>query len=68
MPPHRLLAIRPYRGNPVGRILCVNATQEGDIRILAGDGTLLRQLTLDPNRDCLPRRVRPGRLKMSTMS
>src|ERR1019366_3372674 len=39
-----------------------------DIRILAEDGTLLRQLTLDPNRDYQPRRVRPSRLKMSTMS
>jgi transposase InsO family protein len=39
-----------------------------DIRILAEDGSLLRQLTLDPNRDYQPRGVRPGRLKMSTMS
>src|ERR1039458_6660057 len=36
-----------------------------DIRILAEDGSLLRQLTLDPNRDYQPRGVRPGRLKMS---
>jgi transposase InsO family protein len=39
-----------------------------DIRVLAEDGSLLRQLTLDPNRDYQPRGVRPGRLKLSTMS
>jgi transposase InsO family protein len=39
-----------------------------DIRILAEDGSLLRQLTLDPNRDYQPRGVRAGRLKLSTMS
>jgi transposase InsO family protein len=39
-----------------------------DIRVLAEDGSLLRQLTLDPSRDYQPRGVRPGRLKMSTMS
>jgi hypothetical protein len=39
-----------------------------DIRILAEDGSLLRQLTLDPRRDYQPRGVRPGRLKLSTMS
>jgi hypothetical protein len=39
-----------------------------DIRILAEDGSLLRQLTLDPSVDYKPRGVRLGRLKMSTMS
>ena len=39
-----------------------------DIRVLAEDGSLLRQLTLDPNRDYQPRGVRPGRLRLSTMS
>jgi transposase InsO family protein len=39
-----------------------------DIRVLAEDGSLLRQLTLDPRRDYQPRGVRPGRLKLSTMS
>jgi hypothetical protein len=32
-----------------------------DVRILADDGSLLRQLTLDPSRDYQPRGVRPGR-------
>jgi hypothetical protein len=39
-----------------------------DIRVLAEDGSLLRQLTLDPRRDYQPRGVRPGRRKLSTMS
>jgi transposase InsO family protein len=39
-----------------------------DIRVLAEDGSLLRHLTLDPNRDYQPRGVRPGRLKLSSMS
>jgi len=39
-----------------------------DIRVLAEDGSVLRQLTLDPSRDYQPRGVRPGRLKLSTMS
>ena len=30
------------------------------IRVITEHGELLRELTLDPNRDCQPRGIRPG--------
>jgi hypothetical protein len=39
-----------------------------DIRVLAEDGSLLRQLTRDPSPAYQLRGVRPRRLKLSTMS
>lgn len=53
----------PASGEPIALLIA-----NKDIRILAEDGSLLRQLTIDPNREDQPRGVRPSRLKMPTMS
>jgi hypothetical protein len=53
----------PTRGSP-SPLLIANK----NIRILAEDGSLLCQLTLDPSRDYQPLGTRPGPPKLSAMS
>jgi len=53
---HHIGVGRAHRGESV-HLLVANK----DVRILADDGSLIRQLTLDPSRDYQPRGVRPSR-------
>ncbi len=53
---HHIGVGRAHRGKPV-HLLVANK----DVRILADDGSLIRQLTLDPSRDYQPRGVPLGR-------